>query len=175
VGQTGMRIVHAISLEKMSVVWALFAEHAASLGLDLSFRNFEGELVDLPGSYAPPDGRLLLGVADGRAGGCVALRRPEEGVCEMKRLCVRPGHRGTGIGRALAEAIIAEARKLGYNRMRLDALPTMGDAIALYRALGLTPIAPYRHNPVEGAISLELHLRWRCGDLGLWRGIHADP
>ena len=153
-----MRIVHAISTEDMSIVRALFAEYAASLGFELGFQDFDQELAGLPGAYAPPNGRLLLAVADGRVAGCVALRRLEDDACEMKRLYVRPGHQGTGIGRALAKAIIAEARKIGYARMRLDTLPSMREAIGLYRALGFTPIAPYRHNPIEGAMFLELEL-----------------
>jgi len=153
-----MRIVHAISTEDMSIVRALFAEYAASLGFELGFQDFDRELAGLPGTYAPPDGRLLLAVADGRVAGCVALRRLEDDACEMKRLYVRPGHRGPGIGRALAKAIIAEARKIGYARMRLDTLPSMREAIGLYRALGFTPIAPYRHNPIEEAMFLELEL-----------------
>jgi putative acetyltransferase len=127
--------------------------------MNLCFQNFEQELAGLPGHYAPPDGRLLLAEHEGQLAGCVALHKWESGICEMKRLYLRPSFRGKGLGRVLAETIIAEARDIGYQRMRLDTIePIMKDAVEMYRKLGFREIAPYRPNPIAGAMYMELHL-----------------
>ena len=158
---TGVELISATTPEHIEEVRRLFQEYGASLGFSLCFQSFEQELAELPGKYAPPSGRLLLARNNGNAGfaGCVALRKLESEICEMKRLYVAPAFRGHKIGELLADAIIAEARGIGYKRMRLDTVPGVMDrAIAMYRTRGFREIPPYTNNPVPGAIFLELEL-----------------
>ena len=137
----------------------LFLEYAESLGFSLCFQSFDKELEELPGDYAPPDGCLLLATHEGHGAGCVALHKLEPEICEMKRLYVRPQFRGKGLGRELAERVIAEARQMRYRQLRLDTVePMMRAAVAMYRTLGFREIAPYRPNPIEGALYMELQL-----------------
>jgi putative acetyltransferase len=142
----------------IEVIRELFREYAASIGIDLCFQGFERELAELPGLYAAPGGALFLAREGSEAAGCVGVRRLADGICEMKRLYVRPPFRRTGLGRALASESCAAARRLRYGRMRLDTLESMGPAIALYESLGFRRIAPYYDNPNEGVVFLELDL-----------------
>jgi len=131
-------------------VQSLFREYAAFLGFDLSFQDFEGELAALPGHYAAPQGVVLLAWSGDKAAGCVCLRPLENTVCEMKRLYLRPDHRGAGQGRRLVEGILAAARKRGYSRMVLDTVPQLQAAITLYQSVGFHEIGAYTFNPVPG-------------------------
>ena len=135
----------------------LFVEYAQSLGFSLCFQGFDEELASLPGMYAPPDGRLLLVEHDGQLAGCGALHSLDVTTAEMKRLYIRSNFRGLGLGRALAERIVADAKSIGYQSIRLDTVAgTMDDAIALYRRMGFREIEPYRPNPIPGALYMEL-------------------
>jgi putative acetyltransferase len=155
----GFEICQAEPPEQFEAVRELFMEYAQSLGFSLCFQSFDQELAGLPGDYAPPRGRLLLATLEGTPAGCVALHKLDQEVCEMKRLYVRPQCRGKGLGRALAERIIADAGEIGYKQLRLDTVePIMQDAVAMYRTLGFHEIAPYRENPIEGALYMELQL-----------------
>jgi ribosomal protein S18 acetylase RimI-like enzyme len=153
-----LRIDSARMPEELPVAHAMFLEYAQSLGVDLSFQGFDDEVASLPGDYVPPRGALLFARADGVPIGVVAMRPLEPGVCEMKRLFVRPESRGSGAGRLLAEAILDAGRRAGYERMRLDTLPGMDAAFTLYRRPGFREIPPYRHNPVAGTRFLECRL-----------------
>lgn len=154
-----MLIQQARSDKEIAQARELFLEYAAWLGADLSFQEFERELEGLPGAYAPPRGRLLLAVEDGRLAGCGALRPLEESIAELKRMFVRPPFRGRRIGRELARALLDQAAAIGYQRVRLDTMEPMREAIALYRSLGFKEIEPYCYNPLPGAMFMELALR----------------
>jgi ribosomal protein S18 acetylase RimI-like enzyme len=151
-------IQDAAGPDDVAAARALFRDYAASLEVDLCFQGFERELAELPGDYAPPGGCLLLARVGPEVAGCVALRRLAPAVGEMKRLYLRPAFRGHGLGRRLVEELLARAAALGYEAVRLDTLPSMGEAIRLYRALGFADIPPYRPNPVPGATYLEIRL-----------------
>ena len=145
--------------EQLEDARELFLEYAKSLGFSLCFQNFDQELATLPGDYAPPDGRLLLATYNENPAGCVALHKIDGVGCEMKRLYVRPQFRGKGLGSYFAQRIVAEARQIGYKKLRLDTVePVMTTAVAMYRKLGFREIAPYRSNPMPGALYMELDL-----------------
>jgi putative acetyltransferase len=155
----GMQALQVEFPEHLATIRKLFLEYAESLGFSLCFQGFEKELAELPGDYVPPEGRLLLARFEGQPAGCVALHKLAPEICEMKRLYVRPQFRSKGLGKALAERIINEARQIGYKKLRLDTVePVMRVAVAMYRTLGFREIAPYRPNPIEGALYMELEL-----------------
>jgi ribosomal protein S18 acetylase RimI-like enzyme len=153
-----LEIRSASSTEDLAAARALFEEYQGSLGVSLCFQNFDAELASLPGAYAPPEGRLLLAFAGAEPAGCVALRKIGEEICEMKRLWVKPDFRGTGLGRRLAETLMTEARAIGYRAIRLDTLPSMKRAQALYASLGFRDIPPYNDHPLEGTRFMEAAL-----------------
>jgi len=152
-------IVRAESSDQITAVRSLFSEYVDWLGIDLSYQDFPEEFAALPWRYAPPRGDLLLALEDGEPAGCVALRPVDAESCEFKRFFVRPRFRGRGLGLALGWAIVGRAREIGYRVMRLDTLPSMGAAVAVYRALGFRPVDPWHHTPVEGTLFMELDLR----------------
>jgi ribosomal protein S18 acetylase RimI-like enzyme len=152
-------ISEAWSTFEVGEVRQLFLEYAASLEISLCFQDFESEVATLPGKYSPPLGRLLLAREGNASAGCVAVRPLESGICEMKRLFVRPEWRGRGLGRVLATKIITAAREAGYERIRLDTLNTMKSAMELYKSLGFRRIGAYYDNPSEQAVFMELQLR----------------
>lgn len=154
-----MKILQAISEEQINNARALFREYESWLGLDLCFQGFEEELKSLPGKYSEPEGRLLLADVDGELAGCIAMRKLDDGVCEMKRLYVRDEFRGQRIGNSLVDRIIDEARSAGYAKMRLDTYPAkMGKAVKLYESHGFREIEPYYSNPFDGVLFMEAEL-----------------
>jgi ribosomal protein S18 acetylase RimI-like enzyme len=158
-----LEIVQAVTARNIELVRGLLEEYGAwgvaeGIAFPEEYKAFQEQLSNLPGSFGPPDGCLLAAIYDGDAAGCVAMRKLSDDVCEMKRLYVRTKFRRLGIGKALAEAIIEQARGIGYTRMRLDTVASMKAARALYTALGFKEIEPYRYNPLEGAVFMELSL-----------------
>lgn len=154
-----LHLEQATTPQQIALARTLFQEYGASLGFSLCFQNFDKELAGLPGEYAPPRGRLLIAYLDPEPAGCVALHQFEAGISEMKRLYVRPAFRGKRVGLALANAVIAAAREIGYKSMRLDTVPSeMADAVKMYGRLGFKEIAPYRLNPQPGTLYMELDL-----------------
>ncbi len=154
-----IEIIEAETEEQIEQTRGLFREYEAWFGMDLCFQNFDEEVANLPGKYAAPEGRLFLAFSDEKLAGCIALRKLENGVCEMKRLFVRSEFRGQKIGVLLIEKLIAEAREIGYERMRLDTFPAkMGKAVSLYESYGFREIPPYYHNPYGETLFMELDL-----------------
>ncbi|UCE68113.1 MAG: GNAT family N-acetyltransferase [Candidatus Zixiibacteriota bacterium] len=148
----------AVSDEHLEITKEMFMEYAYSLEFNLGFQDFEEEIADMHGYYGPPDGCILLAFCDDEPAGCVALRKLEKGICEMKRLYVKPESRGSGIGKTLSEKIIDEAKRIGYKKMRLDTLASMKEAISIYRNMGFHDIEPYRYNPFRDAVFLEKNI-----------------
>ncbi|MFZ0635440.1 MAG: GNAT family N-acetyltransferase [Candidatus Acidiferrales bacterium] len=153
-----IRILQAVSERDIASARGLIEEYGASLGINLSFQHFDEELKSLPGAYAPPRGALLLAKAGEECAGCVALRPMTTGICEMKRLYVRSPWRSCGLGKRLVEAVLDEARRSKYRAIRLDTLPSMTAARAMYASFGFRPIPPYCENPIPGTAFLELDL-----------------
>jgi len=153
-----LRITEARWPDDRAAVEALFREYVGSLGEDISFQNVEDELAGLPGKYARPGGVVLIAREGEAVAGGVAYRMAEPGVCEMKRLYVRPAFRGRGLARDLANELIEDARARGYRTMLLDTLASMQAARALYRDLGFAPVEPYYDNPLPGVMYMALDL-----------------
>jgi ribosomal protein S18 acetylase RimI-like enzyme len=155
-----VELIHVEDGPQVDDIRQLFLEYARSLDFDLCFQNFDQELRELPGEYAPPEGRLILCRVGRAVAGCIALKSLGDGICEMKRLFVRPQFRGKGLGITLGRRIVEEARNIGYTAMRLDTIAgKMEPAIALYRSLGFREIPPYYDNPIPNAAYFELDLR----------------
>jgi ribosomal protein S18 acetylase RimI-like enzyme len=154
-----VNIIRATTKESIEYAKALIREYAESLEFDLEFQGFDKEMETFPEQYASPRGCLYVALDKNRPAGCVALRDLGDGICEMKRLYVKPDYRGKNIGKLLAETVIQTARELGYDRMRLDTIPSMKQAIVLYKIMGFKEIKPYRFNPIEGAAFFELNLK----------------
>jgi ribosomal protein S18 acetylase RimI-like enzyme len=155
---SGILLRFAASVEEIDTARELFLEYEKGLGISLCFQDFAEEVATLPGDYAPPGGRLLLAIVEGQPAGCVALRNIGEGFAEMKRLYVRPAFRGMKLGRKLTEAVLAEARSIGYRAVRLDTLATMKEAQSLYLSMGFADIPPYNDHPIAGTRFMEKRL-----------------
>ncbi|MDB0440603.1 GNAT family N-acetyltransferase [Clostridioides difficile] len=153
-----LKFIEANDLENLENVKILFTEYSNSLNIDLCFQDFNNELKTLPGKYKKPSGSLILAFVDENLAGCVALKKLEDDVCELKRLYVRDKFRGLKIGKILLEEIVKEAKNIGYTYMRLDTLPSMKSAQGLYEKIGFYDINPYTYNPIEGARYMELKL-----------------
>jgi len=153
-----IQIISAQEQDHYQKARELFTQYADSLDFDLEFQGFSRELAILPGDYAPPEGCILLAQDSGHFVGCVALRPLEDKICEMKRLYVRPGYRGRGIGRTLACSVIDRAREIGYEKMRLDTVVTMNEARTLYYSLEFRNIKAYRYSPLNEPSYMELDL-----------------
>jgi putative acetyltransferase len=158
-GPPGLVVRQAETTSEIAQARELFLEYEKALGISLCFQGFDNELAGLPGKYAPPSGRLLLCLYAGALAGCVALHALDAEIGEMKRLYLRPAFRGKGLGQAMVDAIVAEARAIGYRRLRLDTIaPRMKNAVSLYRRMGFREIAPYCANPCQGALYMELEI-----------------
>ncbi|MGI8494344.1 MAG: GNAT family N-acetyltransferase [Pyrinomonadaceae bacterium] len=159
-----IEIIRAETNKQIEEVKALFREYENWFGLNLCFQNFDEEVANLPGKYAAPDGFLHLALSEGKIAGCIALRKSEDGICEMKRLFVRSAFQGLGIGNYLIENLINEARLLGYQKMRLDTFPSkMRKAVKLYESHGFYEIPPYYHNPYGETLYMEKKLDQSTG------------
>jgi putative acetyltransferase len=162
-----IEIIQAETDEQIEQARGIFREYEAWIGLALCFQNFDEEVANLPGKYATPEGRLLLAFVDGKLAGSIALRKLEDGVCEMKRLFVRSEFRGQKIGIALIEKLIEEARKTGYEKIRLDTFPPkMAKAVSIYESYGFREIPPYYQNPYGDTLFMELNLEGEKGRKG---------
>lgn len=150
--------ISAFTDRDAAAVRRLFADYAASLSVDLGFQSFDDEVAGLPGRYAPPQGVMLVARVNGEVVGCVGVRALDAETCELKRLFVTPAHRGGGTGLRLLEGAVSEARRLGYRRLRLDTIPGMERAQAMYERFGFRDIDAYTENPVAGTRFLELDL-----------------
>jgi len=155
VAATAVRLTEAVGAGDLELARALFREYQRAIGVDLCFQGFDAELAALPAAYARPGGRLLLAWRGEALAGCGALRPLGPGVAELKRMWTRPAHRGQGVARAVAEALLAAARAEGYRVVRLDTLDSMSAARALYRSLGFVEIGPYYPNPLPGVVYME--------------------
>ncbi len=153
-----MKIIQAVEQKQIEIVKELFLEYGKSLDFELCFQDFDKELAELPGEYTPPHGRLYLAEQNNKPAGCIALRKIDKEICEMKRLYVKPEFRGIGLGSKLVIKLIEDAKFIGYKKMRLDTVPSMESAQKLYYSMGFVEIEPYRVNPVQGAKYMELEL-----------------